>query len=139
MIYLNSPGGQVSTGMGVCDIIKLSITPVYVVNLGIAMSMAFMLYIVADKRFALPNAQFLMHDGSTFIGYEASAKVRDRVEFDTEVESRIRQMVLDNTKITSELYDEKYRTEFYFLADKGKELGVVDYIIGQDCSIEDIT
>lgn len=138
ILYLNSTGGSVDHGLGACSAVLCSETPVYTVNMAICMSMAFMLYICGAKRFAMPYSQFLMHDGSTFIGYESTAKVKDRVLFDEKVEQEMKQLVLNRTKITSDFYDAKYRTEFYFLPEEAKKLGVVDYIIGKDCKVSDI-
>ena len=40
--------------------------------------------------------------------------------------------------MSSEQYDEIYDVEYWMDAHKAKELGVVDYIIGEDCELEDI-
>lgn len=45
IIYINSPGGNVTDGYGLIDAILTSTTPVYTVNLGIAYSMGFLIYI----------------------------------------------------------------------------------------------
>ena len=53
-------------------------------------------------------------------------------------EDRVRQFVLEHTKIDPELYDSKLRVEWYMFADEAKELGVVDYIVGVDCDMDEI-
>ena len=79
-----------------------------------------------------------MHEGQ-LSGWDATNKLRDLVEFHTcQVERKIKNIVLNNSKITSELYDKNIRKEWYFLPEEGKELGIVDYIVGQDCDIDDI-
>lgn len=138
MIYLDTPGGDVSAGLRVIDIIQASKTPVYIVNLGICYSMGFMIYIAGHKRFASRNATFLMHDGSVSASGSAS-KTRDLMEFNNRVDERLRDMVLALTSISAELYDNKSRTEWYMFAEEAKELGVVDSILCVDCDMDDIT
>lgn len=138
MIYLDTPGGDVSAGLRVIDIIQASKTPVYIVNIGICYSMGFMIYIAGHKRFASRNATFLMHDGSVSASGSAS-KTRDLMEFNNRVDERLRDMVLALTSISAELYDNKSRTEWYMFAEEAKELGVVDSILCVDCDMDDIT
>ena len=55
------------------------------------------------------------------------------------MEERTKQHVLKYTKMTEEFYDKHYDQEYWMYAnDKGKEFGMVDYIIGEDCTIDDI-
>lgn len=135
---LTHQGGCVTDGYSLIDAIRLSKTPVYTVNLALAASMGFLIFIAGHKRFAMPHAEFLMHDGST-MGYDSTAKMRDRMEFETvELEKETRQYILSRTKIDEKLYEEKYRVEWYFLPKTAKDIGAVDYIIGQDCELDEI-
>lgn len=138
IIYINSPGGNVSDGYSLIDAIRLSKTPVYTVNLALAASMGFLIFIAGHKRYAMPHSEFLMHDGST-MGFDSTAKMRDRMEFETvELEKMTKEYIQSCTNIDDELYDAKYRCEWYFLPRKAKEIGAVDYIIGEDCNLDDI-
>lgn len=138
IIYINSPGGSVSSGYGLIDAILSSVTPVYTVNQAECCSMGFLIFIAGKKRYSMQHAQFLMHDGSTF-NFGSVAKVKDRMEFETiELEAMTKKYILDHTNMTEKFYDEKYRTEFYFLPKVAKELGVTDYIVGVDCGIDEI-
>lgn len=137
-LYINSPGGSVVDGYGVIDTIQSSETPVYTINLAMCASMGFLIYLAGARRYAMPHSEFLMHDGST-MGYDSMAKMRDRMEFETiELERETREYILSRTKIDEQLYNEKYRCEWYFLPSKAKEIGVVDYIIGVDCKLSEI-
>lgn len=138
IIYINSPGGSVSDGYSLIDAIRISKTPVYTVNLALCASMGFLIFIAGHKRYAMPHAEFLMHDGST-MGYDSTAKMRDRMEFETvELEKETRKYIMSRTKIDEALYDAKYRCEWYFLPKTAKEIGATDYILGEDCSIDEI-
>lgn len=136
-IYLDTPGGDVMAGLKLIDLIQCSKTPVHIVNLGICYSMGFMIYIVGHKRIASKHATFLMHDGSVSASGTAS-KTRDLMAFNDCVDAKLKDLVIESTKITPKLYDKKFRTEWYMFSDEAQKLGIVDEILSVDCEIEDI-
>ncbi len=137
-IYINSEGGEVTSGFSLIDTIRLSITPVKTVNIGQACSMAFLIFIAGNMRYSYPHAQFMMHDGEVFIGGSMSKVFDTAVFMKDELEEDIKKYILDRTKISEELYQTNYRKDYYFLTKKAKELGVVDKIVGTDCDISEI-
>lgn len=137
ILYLTSNGGEVDAGFELIDAIQCSKTPVYTVNLGYQYSMGFLIGLAGHKRYATANAKFLMHDGSNFV-YNSGAKAQDQMEFQRKVEERIKEYILCRSNVTSDEYDSKLRVEWYLFADEAKEKGFVDFIIGQDCDIEEI-
>lgn len=137
MLYLSSNGGEVDAGFQLIDVILASKTPVYTINLGYQYSMGFLIGLAGHKRFATPNAKFLMHDGTNFV-YNSGTKVQDQMAFQRRVEERIRRFVIDHSHVTPEEYDSKLRVEWYLFADEAKEKGFVDQIIGVDCPFDDI-
>lgn len=137
LLYLTSIGGEEDAGFEMIDVIRMSRTPVHVINLGYCYSMGFLIFLAGHMRFASENAKFLMHDGSSFV-YNSTGKAKDKMLFNDRVEEKIKTYVLKSTKITEEEYDEKQRQEWYMFADEAKEKGVVDRIIGVDCDIMEI-
>lgn len=137
LLYCSSNGGDVDSGFEVVDVIRQSKTPVYTINLGYQYSMGFLIGIAGHKRYATKTAKFLMHDGSNFI-YNSGAKAQDQMEFNKRIEERIKEYVLSMTKITSDKYDAQMRKEWYMFTDEAKKLGVTDFIIGEDCSLDDV-
>lgn len=137
LLYVTSNGGEVDAGFELIDVIQNSETPVYTINLGYQYSMGFLIGLAGHQRFAMPNAKFLMHDGSNFV-YNSGAKAQDQMEFQRRIEERIKAYILSRSKITSEEYDSKLRVEWYLFADEAKEKGFVDTIIGLDCNINEI-
>jgi len=137
ILYVTSNGGSVDAGFEVIDAICASKTPVYTINLGFQYSMGFLIGIAGHKRFAMKNARFLMHDGSSF-AWDSSAKLQDQMEFQRRAEQRIKGYILTHSKVTEKEYEDKYRVEWYMFADEAKEKGFVDYIIGEDCDIDEI-
>lgn len=137
ILYVSSNGGEVDSGFELIDVIMASKTPVFTVNLGYQYSMGFLIGLAGTKRFAMRNAKFLMHDGSNFV-YNSGAKAQDQMEFQKKVEARIKQYILSRSKITSKEYDSKLRVEWYLFADEAKDKGFCDYIIGDDCNIDEV-
>lgn len=137
ILYVSSNGGEVDSGFELIDVIMASKTPVFTVNLGYQYSMGFLIGLAGTKRFAMRNAKFLMHDGSNFV-YNSGAKAQDQMEFRRRVEDRIKQYILSRSKITSKEYDSKLRVEWYLFADEAKDKGFCDYIIGDDCDIDEV-
>lgn len=138
ILYINSNGGSVPDGYAVIDAIMNSITPVCTVNQGYCYSMGFLIFLAGHKRYCMPSATFLMHDGSTMT-WDSTAKAKDRMDFETrQVEEYTKQYIMSRTSIDEKLYDEKYRVEWYFYPTEAKQNGVLDYIIGVDCTIDEI-
>lgn len=138
IIYLNSPGGDVTAGFGVIDAILTSKTPVYTVNLAECYSMGFLIFLAGSKRFAMPSSTYLCHDGSLFACGSAS-KLKDRMEFELgQMEDYSRKYVIARTNITEKEFIKNYRKEWYFYSDEAKNLGVATHIVGKDCEIDEI-
>lgn len=137
IIYIVSPGGDCFAGFELIDIIEASKTPVYTVNIGYMYSMALPIGISGHKRYALKNATYLIHDGTSEI-MNSGGKAQDTAEFVKKINSLCRDYIVAKTKITAEEYASKERYEWYFFADEAKERGVVDYIVGVDCDIDEI-
>ena len=138
ILYINSPGGSVCDGYGLIDCIQSSITPIYTVNQALVASMGFLIFLAGHKRFSMMRSEFLMHDGST-AGWDSTAKMKDRMDFETnQLEKMTKDYIMSRTNISSNLYDEKYRVEWYMLPSEAKKHGIVDYIVGKDCTIQEI-
>ncbi|MBP5462727.1 MAG: ATP-dependent Clp protease proteolytic subunit [Lachnospiraceae bacterium] len=137
LLYIVSNGGEVDSGFELIDVIRASKTPVYTINLGYQYSMGFLIGIAGHKRFAAKNAKYLIHDGSSFV-YNSGAKAHDQMEFQKKVEERVKRYILSRSNLTNEEFDSKLRVEWYLFADEAKEKGFVDYIIGEDCELDDV-
>lgn len=136
-LYINSVGGDVFNGLNLCDVIKNSVTPVYGIVMGYAYSMGGVIFLSTHKKYMFESSSLLIHDGNTSLSGSAG-KVKDLQKFYEKVDGRLKNIIVGNSKMTSEEYDENYDRELYLLADECKEKGICDYMIGQDCSIEEI-
>ena len=87
----------------------------------------------------MQNSTFLMHDGQSGAMFETTSKLRDRVEFETgQLEQHTKEYVLSRTSIDEKFYDEKYRVEWYMFPSEAKKYSICDYIVGEDCTIDEI-
>lgn len=137
-LFINSPGGSVCDGYGLIDAIQSSITPVYTINQALCASMGFLIFLAGHKRYSMKRSEFLMHDGST-AGWDSTAKMKDRMDFETkQLEQMTKEYIMSRTNIDNDLYDAKYRVEWYMLPDEAKQHGILDYIVGVDCTIDEI-
>lgn len=129
-LYINSPGGSVTAGMAIYDVMELIPNDVSTLAMGLAASMGqFLLTAGAPgKRFALPNAEVLLHKGSAGIGGSAA---------DIEVQAaRLERMTQRMLRITSERtgqpvdrIDEDSLRDRWFSAAEACEYGFVDAIL----------
>lgn len=63
-LYINSPGGSVTDGLAIHDVMRQCCHPVYTYCLGQASSMGAVLLAAGARRFALPNSQIMIHQPS---------------------------------------------------------------------------
>jgi ATP-dependent Clp protease protease subunit len=65
-LYINSPGGQVTSGLAIYDTMQYMRAPVNTICIGMAASMAAVLLAAGakGKRYALPNSRIMIHQGS---------------------------------------------------------------------------
>ncbi len=64
LLFINSPGGEVSSGLAVYDYMRLMKRPLITVCTGTAASMGAILFLGADKRYMLPHSEVMIHDAS---------------------------------------------------------------------------
>lgn len=122
-------GGDVVAGLAIVDAIKASKTPITGVAIGCVASMGVPIYTSCHRRLSYPNTVFLIHDGS--MGAQGTSnKVKSTLKFYDRLDARVKKIIIDNTKISTDLYEEKEDEEWYMFADEeGIELGIVDEII----------
>lgn len=136
-VYINSDGGDAITGMQLLSAIKTSITPVVTVGFAKCASMASYILAAGHKRYCFQNTVVLYHDGQT--GYVSSGnKGKDIQKFYDRLEERMNDFMVQNTKMSTDFIENIKDREYYIFSDEAKELGIVDFIIGPDCSLSEI-
>ena len=129
-LYINSPGGSVMAGLAVYDTMQLIPNDVATVAVGFAASMGQILLCAGapGKRYAMPSAQVVMHEGSAGLGGSAA---------DVEIQAENLQATLDRMRgiiahHTGRSLDEVVRDvgrDRWFDAEQAREYGFVDHVV----------
>ena len=137
IVWIDSPGGSVTSGMGVCNILEESETETIGIVCGNAASMACLLSMAFHKTYAFKDSIFLLHDGEFSVD-NSTAKFEDVIKLYYMLKEKTKNFVTSHTNITPEYYEEIYRKELYLSAQEAKELGIIDGIIGEDIQLSEI-
>jgi ATP-dependent Clp protease, protease subunit len=129
-LYINSPGGSVSAGLAIYDIMQLIPNDVRTLAMGLAGSMAqFLLCAGTDgKRFSLPNAQILMHQGSAGFGGTA-ADVEIYAEQLERTGATMTRLIAKHTGQPEEKVSEDSLRDRWFSAQEARQYGMIDRIV----------
>jgi len=124
-----SPGGDLDVNNAIIDLIEMSKTPVYGYNMGVAQSAGCFMYMACHKRFAMPNATFLLHQGSSALQGNYNEVVATVIEYQRQVE-KLEEFVKKHSGIDEETLAENIGTEWFVTAQDAFELyHFVDEII----------
>lgn len=137
ILHIASNGGDVVPGLALLSVIESSKTPVYTVVVQQAFSMAIYIAAAGHKRYAFKNSMWLIHDGA--IEFESTQrKAKDQMQFTDRINLKLEDVLLANTKLTKEDIEEHSDREWYITAEEAKKYGIVDYIVGEDCELDEI-
>jgi ATP-dependent Clp protease protease subunit len=129
-LYINSPGGSVSAGLAIYDTMRLIPNDVRTVALGLAGSMAQFLLCAgtAGKRFSLPHAQVLMHQGSAGFGGTAADVEIYAAQLERIGMLMIR-LISEHTGQPADRVKEDSMRDRWFSAEEALEYGMIDHIV----------
>ena len=129
-MYINSPGGVVSSGLSIYDTMQFIRCPVSTTVMGQAASMGSLLLTAGEKnmRYALPNSRIMVHQPSG--GYQG--QVTDILIHAREVESlrrRLNEIYVQHTGRDYKSIEEALERDNFFTAEAAKEFGLIDKVI----------
>ena len=129
-LYINSPGGSVSAGLAIYDIMQYVPNDVATYAMGMAASMGQFLLTAgtAGKRYALPHAQILMHQPSGGIGGTAS-DIRIQAEQMLYIKRTLFERTAFHTGQPIEQIEKDADRDRWFTAEEAKNYGFVDHVI----------
>jgi ATP-dependent Clp protease protease subunit len=135
-LYINSPGGSVSAGLAIYDTMQLIPNDVSTLAMGLAGSMAQFLLCAgtSGKRFSLPHAQVLMHQGSAGFGGTAA----DVEIYAAQLErtgALMTRLTAQHTGQPVDKVEADSRRDRWFSAEEALEYGMIDHILER---VEDI-
>ncbi|MDP9842001.1 ClpP family protease [Streptosporangium lutulentum] len=129
-LYINSPGGSVTAGMAIYDVMQFIPNDVATVGMGIAGSMGqFLLCAGAPgKRYVLPHARVIMHQPSGGLGGTAS-DIAIQAEQMLYTKQMMRERIAFHTGQPLERIEEDWDRDRWFTATEAKDYGFVDEVI----------
>ncbi|KIF74425.1 Clp protease ClpP [Streptomyces sp. 150FB] len=129
-LYINSPGGSVTAGMAVYDTMQYIPNDVVTIGMGMAASMGQFLLTggTAGKRFALPNTDILMHQGSAGIGGTAS-DIKIQAQQLLRTKKRMAEITARHTGQSEETIIRDGDRDRWFTAEEAVEYGIIDEIM----------
>ncbi len=135
-LYVNSPGGAVTSGLAVYDTIQYINPKVSTICMGQAASMAALLLACGTKgkRFALPNSRIMLHQPlggvqgqATDIGIQAKEIMR--------VKKRLNEILAEHTGQSIKKIEKDTERDFFMTAEEAKKYGIVDEVISNRSEI----
>lgn len=129
-MYIHSPGGHVTAGLAIYDTMQYIKPDVSTVCLGMAASMGAVLLAggAKGKRFALPNAEIMIHQ--PLGGTEGQASdIRIHADHIIKTKDRLNKILADHTGQPLKVIERDTDRDFFMSAEEGKKYGIVDKII----------
>jgi ATP-dependent Clp protease, protease subunit len=129
-IYINSPGGYVSSGLAIYDTMQFVHCDVATYCIGQASSMAALLLAggTKGKRFALPNSRIMIHPPSG--GAQGTASdIKITAEEILKLKKRMGRLISKHTGQPVERVEKDSDRDYFMSADEAKKYGVVDEVV----------
>lgn len=128
-MYINSPGGIVSSGLAIYDTMQYIRCPITTVCIGQAASMGSLLLAAGDKdsRIALPNARVMVHQPSGGFRGVASDIERHAEEI-IELKQRLNEIYVKHTGQDYETIERTLDRDSFMTAEEARAFGIVDKV-----------
>ena len=129
-IYINSPGGQVYSGLAIYDTMQFVRPDIATTCVGIAMSMGALLLSAGTegKRTALPNSKILIHQVSGgFQGQGTDIEIQARETIN--LKRRLEEIIARHTNQPMDKVSKDMERDYYLNADDAQEYGIVDQVV----------
>lgn len=129
-IYIDSPGGSVTAGMAIYDVMKAIEAPIKTIGLGLCASMAAFLLSSGDKgyRYAYPNAEIMIHQpiGQTQ-GQVSNLEIMTKRFIS--LKNKLNSILASNTNKSLEEIEKDTDRDNFLTADEAIEYGLIDFKI----------
>jgi ATP-dependent Clp protease protease subunit len=137
-MYINSPGGYVSSGLAIYDTMQYIRCPISTVCIGQAASMGSLLLAAGEKdmRIALPNARVMLHQPSG--GYQGVATDIERhAEEIIELKRRLNNIYVRHTGQDYDVIEKKLDRDTFLTAEEARDFGIVDKVFERRTAEDD--
>ncbi|MCI8430401.1 MAG: ATP-dependent Clp protease proteolytic subunit [Lachnospiraceae bacterium] len=128
-LYINSPGGGVDSGMALYDVMQAVSCPIRTVCVGLAASMAALLFVSGSRLDMLPHSRIMIHD--PLIVQTGGSALKLKAVSDDLMETRriIAGVIAEHSGKSMEEILARTATDSYFRAKEAVEFGLADHII----------
>ena len=128
-MYINSPGGVVTSGMAIYDTMQYIRAPVASLCIGQAASMGSLLLAAGEKgmRYALPNARIMVHQPSGGFQGQASDIERHAQEI-LDMRARLNKIYVTHTGQSLRKIEDALERDTFMTAEQAKDFGLVDEV-----------
>jgi ATP-dependent Clp protease, protease subunit len=129
-IYINSPGGSVTAGLAIYDTMQHITPSIQTWCLGLCASMASVILAAGTpgKRFALPNADVMIHQGSAgFQGATPDIEIQSRWILRTV--RRLNSILAKHCNQPYEKVEHDTQRDFFMTAEEAREYGIIDHVL----------
>ncbi|MEV6109880.1 ATP-dependent Clp protease proteolytic subunit [Streptomyces sp. NPDC051940] len=135
-LYINSPGGSITAGMAIYDTMQFIKNDVVTIAMGMAASMGQFLLSAGTpgKRFALPNAEILIHQPSAGLAGSAT-DIKIHAEQLLRTKKKMAELTSFHTGQTVEQVTHDSDRDRWFSALEAKEYGLIDEVISSASSV----
>ncbi len=127
-LYINSPGGEVSSGFAIFDTMHFIKSPVRTIVVGMAASMAAFLLACGDKRNALANAEIMIHQPLGGIQGQAT-DIKIVADHILKMKQKLINILAERTKKPASTLEKDMERDFYMSADEALTYGLIDEIL----------
>ena len=137
-MYINSPGGVVTSGMAIYDTMQFIRPPVATLCIGQAASMASLLLASGEKgmRYSLPNARIMLHQPSG--GFQGQASDIERHAEDIiKMKRRLNEIYVRHTGQNYEMIEKTLDRDYFLTAEDARAFGIVDEVITKRHAVEE--
>ncbi|HHZ16758.1 MAG TPA: ATP-dependent Clp endopeptidase proteolytic subunit ClpP [Peptococcaceae bacterium] len=130
MLYINSPGGSITAGMAIYDTMQYIRADVSTICVGLAASMAAFLLAAGTKgkRFALPNAEIMIHQPSGGASGQAT-DIEIHAKRILQIKEKLNRILAENTGQTIERIREDTERDHFMDSKEAKEYGIIDDLL----------
>jgi ATP-dependent Clp protease protease subunit len=131
-LYISSPGGDVSSGLALCDYITNIPTKVITIALGVVASMGTVIFICGDKRMMTRSSTLMLHD--MIIGFSPKPYQHAKAQqvYIDRIRKTLVKLITSKTKITEEEMEDIMNSEKWFDSEESAEKELCDEIVGKD-------
>jgi ATP-dependent Clp protease protease subunit len=129
-LYINSPGGQVYSGLAIYDTMQFIKPDVQTICIGIAMSMGALLLAggARGKRMALPNSKILIHQvWGGFQGQASDIEIHARETI--ALKRRLEEIMVEHTGQDQEKVSRDMDRDYFMSGQEAQEYGIIDNVI----------